>query len=486
MHKTEIDALHTDLSSGSARRAAGGRMDAWAPRVAKQPLHLRFAVVGGMVSILGMIALGAFVSHRIEAGVVRNSAISTAVYMESFIAPLSQELASRDELSEQSRARLGAMLGQPGVEDLVLSVKIWKEGGFVAYASDPRLIGETLPVTDHLRHALAGELIASFDDLDEAESTSERLIGLPLLEVYNPIHSIVTGEVIAVAEFYQNASELQHDLNVARLSSWMVVAGVSLATFLALFGIVRAGSRTIQRQHAQLRGQIEEVSRVSDQNILLRQRVLSASQRAAALNEEVLRRIGVELHDGPAQAVALANMRIGKLCKSQDSAEVAVIHDALDQALRDIRSMARGLVLPELEGKSVEDVIRRAANVHAERTGTEVILDGSPDAVSPGHGPLPILICVYRFVQEGLMNAWRHAGGAGQKVIWAREDDMLIVQVEDGGPGFDPERDIGNGRIGLDGLRERVQSVGGEFSIHSRAGGGTRLRMRLPLARGDR
>lgn len=449
-------------------------------RLANRPMHERFALVGGLVSVIGMIIIGAFVSSRIEAGVVRNSAVSTAVYMETFIAPLSQELAAQNELSAESRARLRNMLNQPGVKDLIVSVKLWKKGGYIAYAGDPDMIGKTFEPTEHLKEAWQGDLIASFDELDNAESAAERSIGVPLLEVYNPIHSIVTGNVIAVAEFYQDASKLQHDLNAARLTSWAVVAGVAGTTFLALFGIVLAGSRTIQHQHGELRQRIDEITRVSNQNASLRQRILSASERAAALNEEVLRRIGVELHDGPAQALALANLRIGKLRGAADNGEAEMIHTALEQALTDIRGLARGLVLPELEGKSVESVIRRAADAHVERSGTQVSLEGAATTVPPRQGSLPILICVYRFVQEGLMNAWRHANGKGQKVSWKVDSGDLTVSVCDTGPGFDPEVASGKGRIGLDGLRERVQSVGGQFRIDSQPGG-TRLSMRLPL-----
>ena len=476
------DTRPDDHADHAVRRS---RLSRWRKRLGShfvaQPLHTRFAVVGGLVSIISLVVLGDFVSGRIESAVTRNSAISTALYMESFIAPLSQELATHDELSSDGRARLRSMLTQPGVKDLIVSVKLWKKGGFVAYASNPHVIGEIFQPSEHLKQAWAGNLIASFNDLADGESASERALGVPLLEIYNPIHSIVTGDIIAVAEVYQNATDLQHDLNVARMSSWAVVGSVSIFTFLALFGIVMAGSRTIQLQHDELNRQIKEVTRVSDQNALLRRRILAASERAATLNEEVLRRIGVELHDGPAQALALANLRIGKLHKTDQNGEAAMIHEALDQALADIRGLARGLVLPELEGKSVATVIRRAADAHAERTGTTVILDGEDNAVPAGRSNLPLLICVFRFVQEGLINAWRHAGGLGQSVSWQVENGNLTVTVEDSGPGFDPDAVSGKGRIGLDGLRERVQSVGGEFRIDSRAGQGTRLVMCLSL-----
>jgi signal transduction histidine kinase len=79
------------------------------------------------------------------------------------------------------------------------------------------------------------------------------------------------------------------------------------------------------------------------------------------------------------------------------------------------------------------------------------------------------------------MNAWRHADGIGQKVEFAMQGGSLVVSVSDRGCGFDPEAKIDNGRIGLAGLRERVQSVGGMFNVDTAPGRGTRLIMRLQI-----
>ncbi len=80
------------------------------------------------------------------------------------------------------------------------------------------------------------------------------------------------------------------------------------------------------------------------------------------------------------------------------------------------------------------------------------------------------------------MNAYRHAGGVGQTVDAAIEDGELRIVVSDEGPGFDlaamPAKPDG---IGLRGLRERIESLGGEFEIDSAVGRGVRLRMSLPL-----
>lgn len=445
------------------------------------PLHRRFATVGGIISLIGMMLIGAFVSARIESAVVRNSAISAAVYMESLIAPLSQDLADGNELSQERRANLEEILARPAVADRILSVKIWKEGGFVAYASNEALIGQNFEPTDGLRQAWQGDIFAGFDKLDNAESRSERALGLPLLEVYNPIHSIRTGEIIAVAEFYQDASELKHDLSVARRTAWAIVAAVAAVTFLTLFGIVRAGSRTIEMQKSELEQRLNVITLVGLQNDRLRLRIQNASERFSALNEQLLRRIGAELHDGPAQALAFANMRISAWCKAGGPEEAEVILRALEDALGDIRGLARGLVLPKLEGATISETIRRAADAHAERTQTEVIIDcgnTNDGNMRPG---LPQLICIFRFVQEGLTNAWRHADGVGQRVEFEMQGALLAVTVSDQGAGFDPNTKIDTSRIGLAGLRERVQSVGGVFDVYSALGQGTRLTMRLPV-----
>ena len=88
---------------------------------------------------------------------------------------------------------------------------------------------------------------------------------------------------------------------------------------------------------------------------------------------------------------------------------------------------------------------------------------------------------VYRFVQEGLSNAYRHAGGAGQKVECRAKPDTLRIAVSDTGGGFTPDADAGGvssqGGLGLAGLRDRIESLGARFEIHAAPGRGTRLEM---------
>lgn len=458
-------------------RLRAGRLSS---RIASLPLHHRFALMGSIVSLVGMLIIGNLVAKRIETSVVRNSAISSAVYMESFIAPMSQELAGSQALSSTTIDRMRVLISRPPLSERVISAKIWREGGLLAFSSDPALIGRTFPPGEDLRRAWRGELTASFDDLSEDENLHERMAGVPLLEVYNPIHSIVTGEIIAVAEFYIDASELAADLRAAHAASWAVVAAVTALTFAALFGIVRAGSRTIDLQNAELTERIADLARISAQNAALRERIQSASRRASETNERYMRRISAELHDGPAQALALAALRLDALMRKaavpHDTTEVRELKAALDEALSDVRDLCRGLTLPELSGRSIADTLAMAIGAHERRTGTTVARRVDPAPPLDDVTPHPTLICLYRFVQEGLMNVFRHAGGIGQAVFCGVVEGRLVVSVSDEGPGFDMAQGLG---LGLPGLRERIESIGGEFRVESAPGRGTCLTLTL-------
>jgi len=117
----------------------------------------------------------------------------------------------------------------------------------------------------------------------------------------------------------------------------------------------------------------------------------------------------------------------------------------------------------------LELVIRQ----HEQRTGTTVnaTIGALPVSLSPLHK-----VCIYRFVQEGLNNAYRHAGGAGQAVHVDISNEELFVEVSDTGPGFSP-LSIGSGDgLGLAGLRDRVESLGGKFSLESKVGAGAKVR----------
>jgi signal transduction histidine kinase len=302
--------------------------------------------------------------------------------------------------------------------------------------------------------------------------------------MYSPIRESQTGRIIAVAEFYENAQVLQKNLLRAHLQTWAVVAAAFLLMFAALFGIVSRGSRTIVRQRAVLERRIEELSELLRQNEALRARVQRASRRTTEINEHYLRRISADLHDGPAQLLSLALLRLDVLDnpgrKAAHDPDVDTIRRSLVEAIAEIRNICAGLTLPDVEHLSLDGVIRKATAAHQRRTSTAIAMEVPR---LPTEVPRSLKICAFRFVEEALNNAFRHAGGQGQAVTARFQDRQIAIEVSDSGPGMalptGPHE--GGHRLGLPGLQERIESLGGELGMFSVPGEGTRLTMRCGI-----
>nr|WP_082222367.1 sensor histidine kinase [Mesorhizobium loti] len=428
-----------------------------------------------------MLVVGFWVTSQIREGVIRNSAGTTALYVDSVIAPLLPDMRKSQQLSNSVRQALDEILDQGALGKRLVSFKLWRRDGTILYAKDPSLIGRVVQPGPNLVHAFGGNVVAEFDNLDPQERDEQKATSAPLLEIYNPVREPWSGQVVAVSEFYEIADDLQTTLYGALWSSWLVVAGATAAALSMLSGIVLRGSRTIQRQRSTLEAKLAELQLLVSQNSSLRVRAQSASRRATAINERYLRRIGADLHDGPAQMVALAALRMDSpLLLDQNAslknrkAEIADIHHTLDEAMREIRAICNGLVLPQIETADVVNILRLAVSEHERRTASQVLI--SLPAALPELGPSE-KISIYRFVQEGLNNAWRHGGGKDQAVNAGLSGGKLVVQVSDGGPGFDPATSQG---LGLAGLRERIESIGGYFETLSNRRG-TRLTITLSI-----
>jgi len=446
-------------------------------------LALQFLIAGGIGLLVVMLVVGLWVTSQIRQGVMRNSAATTALYVDSVIAPLLPDMRKSQELGDTVKRALDETLDQGALGKRLVSFKLWRRDGTILYAKDTTLIGKVYEPNANLVAAFGGNVVAQYNNLDDdAESRDEQRTATgPLLEIYNPVREPWSGEVVAVSEIYEVAEDFETTLNVALWQSWLVVAGATAAALALLSGIVFRGSRTIETQRTALEAKVAELQALLSQNSTLRQRVQHASRRATAINERYLRRIGADLHDGPAQLVALAALRVGSpllldpaASAEQRQAEVAGIHSTLGEAMSEIRGICNGLVLPQIESAAVPDILRLAVAEHERRTGTSVSLT-LPSRL-PELGPSE-KISIYRFVQEGLNNAFRHGKGRNQAVKAGIKAGKLFVEVLDGGPGFDPARTEG---LGLAGLRERIESIGGHFETLS-GPQGTRLVITLSV-----
>lgn len=454
----------------------------------KFSLPMQFAIVGGAVMFFTMILVGQFITTRIEQAVVQNSASSAALYMESFISPLSQELAISDSLSEPARRALIEIFEETAIGERIVSYKIWKKGGLIVDASDPEIIGKTFEPSANLKAAWEGVVSAAVEELEDEESAAESSLGIPLLEVYSPIRQVWSGEIIAVAEFYEVADELKQELADARIKSWLLVGGAFLGSGLLLFGIVKSGGDTINRQQGLLELKVAEANEVAAQNVELRLKVISASSRASAQAEKYLSRIGADLHDGPAQYMAMAAMRIGDVMPTSEAGrvEAEAIRDAINEALSEIRTISRGLSHPDLDSMGIRELTQNVVDAHVHHSGRDVKVEHIGTSLTEfGHGTK---LCLFRFLQEGLSNASRHAPNGNVIVQVTVEQNGILAEISDEGPGFDPKSQRmmnSEGGQGLLGLQDRAESLGGSLDVQTAEGKGVTLRLRLPMEEKD-
>jgi signal transduction histidine kinase len=216
-----------------------------------------------------------------------------------------------------------------------------------------------------------------------------------------------------------------------------------------------------ERLKADLRARLEEL-RVS------RLRIVEATDAAR-------RRIERDLHDGAQQQLVALALEIRLLrARVGDQPEVAPLVDSLSHrlssALAELRELARGIHPTILTDQGLAPAVEALATRAPLPVEAEVTLEGRLAE--------PVEAAAYFVVAEALTNVVKYAHASYVDVRIRRENGEVLVDVADDGVGG---VDLGAGS-GLRGLQDRLAAVDGELDIDSPAGGGTRLRARIPAA----
>lgn len=219
-----------------------------------------------------------------------------------------------------------------------------------------------------------------------------------------------------------------------------------------------------------------------------------AAKRLLAVTEEELQRIVLDIHDGPVQnlfaalsQLTLLRARISDLPSPAEEC-VATVNRAirlLEISLGDIRDLLGTFRSPEFAKNTLTEIVEDIIVQHESFSTCTVTLEmNSP---LPESIPLPVKIAVCRILQEALSNIRRHAGVDNASVELMMERKTIILEVSDKGRGFEPPPLNGpkatekQEHIGLRGMRERAELVGGKITVESRPGEGTRIRVEIPV-----
>ena len=457
----------------------------------RRTVELQSLGIASAILVCAMAILGVWVDGLMKSGAMQRAAGETVLNMDSFIKPLLQDLAHRPTLPVAAQEALSAVLRGKALGQNVAAIKIWSAPGTIVYSDRQEVIGQTYPITDNLRQAFEGFVIAEFDDLNDEENEYERSLGKKFLEIYAPVREAGSERIIAVAEFYETHDRLRAEMTNLGMQSWVVFGSLSIAMIALLSGV------TLRQQRMGLEKQVVQLSRLLAENRELQCRVQNAQHRMAEINEQFLRRVSADLHDAPAQLIGFALLRLdalspqpeecvpaghatGSYRPSARSSELEAIRGALIESLKEIRDISAGLTLPELVDLSLAEALGMAASRHARRTGTAVDCDIGD---LPSDLGLSMKTCLYRCAQEALNNAFRHAAGRGQALRAHGKNGLLQMVVSDYGPapGFVTPTSRSR-KLGLAGLRDRVESLGGTFGFQSHPGQGSRLTVHFKLA----
>ncbi len=454
--------------------------------IARLSRSTHFVITAALILGLTMTFVGNLVSQQIKLAAAKSAGEGAAIYMEAYLDEYVQELATSRTLSEASSRAIDKLMTDTSLNQHIVSVKIWLPDNTIAYSTSKQAEYPHAP-SQPIEQAMRGEIVTRLSALEHEGDDHARSLRIPLYETYVPLREFGSGRILAVGEFY----EMEHRIDSIHQAVWATIGVATLAMLALLFFIVRRGDRIIERQQIALRQQMQEQAQLHRQNALLQRRINTASHEFATVNELIHRRLGADLHDGPAQLLTLILLRLDALAKlryredgpSQPSDVLETIRSAAQESLQEIRNISRGLALPEINALSLEEELRLVVQRHEQRTGTTVqlTLGDLPDTVS-----LPYKICIYRLVQEALNNTFRHAGGKGQKVGADCSGGVLEIRIEDSGEGIGaaalPRPGRGRSRLGLVGMRYRVESLGGLFDIESAPGQGTRIRAQFDMS----
>jgi signal transduction histidine kinase len=248
-----------------------------------------------------------------------------------------------------------------------------------------------------------------------------------------------------------------------------------------LLGIVR--TIAIQLGWLMQRKQSEEKLRQSHE------RLLALSGRIQSIQEEERTIVAREIHDQLGQALTAVKMETawfqkrileGYASRKDMTARLESMARLVDSTIDQVRRISAKLrpgVLDELGLAAAmewqaEDFQKRAGVLCTVRSDLgDVRLDR--DAAT----------ALFRIFQECLTNVARHAGARWVRAILRRVGRQLVLEVHDDGRGISPSEVASPASLGLLGMTERSRLVGGEFEISARAGGGTTVRVAVPLTR---
>ncbi len=220
---------------------------------------------------------------------------------------------------------------------------------------------------------------------------------------------------------------------------------------------------------------------------------VESAQRSARLHRELAvrlqsagdaerLRLAHELHDDIAQQLAALKVQLELDRLAPEPGRAVDPVGAVDQLIADVRALSRSLRPAPFEEGQLIPALATLARTEGRRAGLRVLIDAPAEDVSLSR---EAELACYRVVREAVSNIIKHAQANHLAVSALAQSNVFSVRVVDDGTGFDVAPAVRNavldGHLGLMGMQERLQEVGGTLKIRSRRGAGTMVECQVPL-----
>lgn len=420
--------------------------------------------VGIVIVILGLACLGIWFMSRLHQTIETEVGHRAGSLLQATLTRHAQDFAD-GTLSPGITAGLDAhfrqVSGTLGIFDMI----VWNTEGLILYAARSEMTGRRFPLSPQMQEALSGRIsveIAARRHTNGSSETPPRHD--QFFEIYVPITLAPEDRIVAVAEYYQDAAVASTALANLRGQIWGAMIGGSLCFTGVLYLLLRQGDAALSQQRAEFGHELTGLAAQREQQ------------------EIQLDQIHADLHDGVGQLLTVALLRMSP-ARDRDVAsgpDIQAVQTILEEALTEVQTLLAGTSQSGRHDMALEQAVRAIVDDHRRRTATNVDLRLDTPLPEPS---LPVKIAICRSVREGLHNAFKHGGGADQRVALRRIDTLLEVSVTDRGHGMAPNPDLDQRKpIGLDSLRRRIEGLGGSLRLDRQDSGPTRLCATFPLS----
>ena len=255
--------------------------------------------------------------------------------------------------------------------------------------------------------------------------------------------------------------------------------------FRQMRAALAARTGELQRSEANLRETADDLASANETLNQSRLQLQALTRRLMEVQESERQAMSRDLHDTAGQSMTALKLGLEMLLRETDAS--AAMHDQIAElrqtavgVMEDLHRLAVNLRPSSLDRFGLEAALNQLVSAFCKQSDAEIglMVDGMEGERLPGE----VETALYRVIQELLTNIVRHAHASHVSVIVRREAGRVQVIVEDDGAGLDVEDAFRRGRLGLLGMRERAEMLGGGLVIESRPGAGTTVVVEIPLS----